>query len=86
MKKRFARRSYREQLVLKHREVSGHSNTLDSVHLRLVQEALDRLDSGGYGSCMKCEDPISVKRLRAIPWARYCLRCQESMGLVLTDQ
>ena len=44
-------------------------------------EALDRLDSGDYGICLSCEEPIPVKRLRALPWARYCIPCQESSGV-----
>ena len=45
--------------------------------LRQVEEALERLDQGGYGTCDHCDDPIGSKRLKAIPWARYCVDCQE---------
>jgi DnaK suppressor protein len=46
----------------------------------LVEEALDRLDSGDYGTCLRCEERIPAKRLEVLPWARYCVQCQESMG------
>ncbi len=70
-----------EQAQISHDEfVSLHLNSLDYVQLRLVEEALDRLDSGEYGTCLACEEPIATKRLRALPWARYCVKCQESMG------
>jgi len=51
--------------------------------LRLVEEAMDRLDAGDYGICLACDEPIAEKRLRALPWARYCVTCQENAGLEL---
>ncbi len=42
-----------------------------------IEGALERLDSGSYGVCDHCEEPIGAKRLKAIPWARYCVDCQE---------
>lgn len=45
--------------------------------LKQLESALDRLESGGYGICMDCGAPIPAKRLRAIPWALYCVACQE---------
>jgi DnaK suppressor protein len=50
-----------------------HTSTL----LKSVQAALDRVDDGTYGVCLRCEEPIPEKRLKAIPWASYCLGCQE---------
>jgi DnaK suppressor protein len=44
--------------------------------LRDIQEALCRLDIGEYGTCLNCEEEIGAKRLRAVPWAQLCLRCQ----------
>lgn len=70
-----------DQAQLSHDEfVSLHLNSLDYVQLRLVEEALDRLNSGDYGTCLSCEEPIAPKRLRALPWARYCVKCQEEKG------
>jgi DnaK suppressor protein len=48
-----------------------------------VEEALDRLDAGDYGTCQACDGPIAEKRLRALPWARYCVTCQDLVGLEL---
>jgi DnaK suppressor protein len=45
--------------------------------LRDVQNALDTIDSGDYGLCQECGDDIPSRRLDAIPWARYCVACQE---------
>jgi DnaK suppressor protein len=60
--------------------VSLHLNVLDYAQLRLIEEGLDRLDSGDYGVCLSCEEPIPPKRLQAVPWARYCVGCQEAGG------
>ena len=70
-----------DQAQISHDEfVSLHLNSMDYGQLRLVEEALDRMDSGEYGVCLACEEPIAEKRLKAIPWARYCLQCQEDQG------
>ena len=45
--------------------------------LGLIDEALARVESGDYGECVNCGEPIQEKRLNAVPWARYCLRCQD---------
>src|SRR4051812_46638018 len=70
-----------DQAQLSHDEfVSLHLNSLDYAQLRLVEEALDRLNTGDYGICLACEEPIPAKRLRAVSWARYCVPCQDSVG------
>lgn len=46
--------------------------------LILVEEALDRIENGDYGHCTHCGQPIGLARLNAVPWARYCIDCQES--------
>ena len=45
--------------------------------LTAVEEALVAIKDGSYGTCMECEEEIETKRLDAVPWARYCLECQE---------
>ena len=34
-----------------------------------VQAALRRMEDGTYGVCLGCEEPISVRRIEAVPWA-----------------
>ncbi len=71
-----------DQAQMSHDEfVSLHLNRLDYVQLRLIEEALDRIHSGDYGVCLACEEPIPAKRLHALPWARYCVSCQEEVGV-----
>jgi DnaK suppressor protein len=55
-------------------------NTIDMKLLREVNDALLRVDHGTYGVCAECEEPISAKRLDALPWARYCVVCQEAIA------
>jgi DnaK suppressor protein len=55
-------------------------NTIDMKLLREISDALHRIDSEIYGICMECEEPISPKRLEAVPWARYCVKCQEQIA------
>ena len=50
---------------------------LEQSQLKLVEEALKRIDAGGFGRCAQCDKPIPTKRLEVQPWARCCLRCQE---------
>ena len=45
--------------------------------LRLVEEALGKLDEGQYGICLKCKELISEERLTVIPFASYCVDCLE---------
>jgi DnaK suppressor protein len=47
--------------------------------LRLVESALRRIDSGDFGQCASCGNVIESKRLQAVPWAAYCLRCQQRL-------
>lgn len=75
-----------DQAQISHDEfVSLQLNSLDYVQLRLIEEALDRIEAGDYGVCLSCEEPIPAKRLQALPWARYCVGCQQNMGNMQDD-
>ena len=70
-----------DQAQITHDEfVSLRMNGLDYRQLRMVEEALDRLNTGDYGFCLACDEAIAEKRLLALPWARYCVTCQENAG------
>ncbi len=60
-------------------------NTIDMKLLREIADALHRMDIGQYGVCPECEEPISSKRLDAVPWARYCVTCQEKIAARIAD-
>jgi DnaK suppressor protein len=55
-------------------------NQLDFDQLNLIDAALERMDREDYGVCMNCGDPISTRRLSAIPWALHCIACQERLS------
>lgn len=44
-----------------------------------IEHALEKVDRGEFGICERCGQPIPTGRLEAIPFARYCVECQEIM-------
>src|SRR5438067_2024491 len=59
------------------RELAIRNLDRESNLLRSVRGALHRIAEGTYGTCLHCEEDISPKRLNAVPWAGYCIQCQE---------
>ncbi len=51
----------------------------DRALLARVEEALVRIREGNFGECINCGDEVNAKRLEAVPWARYCIKCQEKI-------
>ena len=49
----------------------------ESALARRLRSAIDRINDGSYGLCLECEEEIALKRLKAVPWAELCIRCQE---------
>jgi RNA polymerase-binding protein DksA len=47
--------------------------------LEEIDDALERLESGEYGRCESCGGEIPDARLEALPYARYCIKCQEEL-------
>ncbi|MFZ1140006.1 MAG: TraR/DksA family transcriptional regulator [Candidatus Sulfotelmatobacter sp.] len=45
--------------------------------LRLIEAALRRIAEGSFGVCVTCGEVIQDRRLEALPWTQFCLRCQE---------
>jgi DnaK suppressor protein len=43
-----------------------------------IESALERLKAGTYGACADCDEPITLARLRALPFAERCRDCQET--------
>jgi len=60
------------------RELAIRNLDRESILLRNVKAALARVADGSYGNCLRCEDEINAKRLNAVPWAPFCIRCQEA--------
>ena len=59
------------------REFAALTLEREAKSLAQIGAALKRIDDGEFGICLDCEEPISPKRLAAVPWAAYCLHCQE---------
>jgi DnaK suppressor protein len=60
------------------RELAIRNLDRESNLLRNVRSALARISDGSYGTCLHCEEEISPKRLNAVPWTAYCIKCQEA--------
>src|SRR5438094_9193136 len=60
------------------RELAIRNLDRESNMLRNVRGALSRIADGSYGTCLHCEEEISPKRLNAVPWTAYCIKCQEA--------
>jgi DnaK suppressor protein len=58
-------------------DLTARTADLRSQMLKEVNRALERFARGEYGVCESCGEDISPARLKAIPWARYCVNCQE---------
>lgn len=58
-------------------DVTAVTLDLRSRMLKDIDRSLRQLADGTYGVCEGCGEEISSNRLQALPWARYCLTCQE---------
>ena len=45
-----------------------------------IDNALLRIAAGEYGICPECGEEISEQRLKAVPYAKYCVSCAEKLG------
>jgi DnaK suppressor protein len=61
------------------RDIAIRNLDRSSTLLKSIQAALDRIDDEIFGVCLRCEEPIPEKRLKAIPWASHCVACQEEI-------
>ena len=56
-------------------EVLERLGEANQQELRLLQDALGRIDDGSYGTCAKCGEPISEARLDVLPHTMLCRNC-----------
>jgi RNA polymerase-binding transcription factor len=52
--------------------MQGYNET----QLARIEKAIERLQQGNYGKCLKCSKDIQPGRLRAMPYAELCIQCQ----------
>lgn len=67
-----ASRTYSRQVILELGE-------REREQIKEVDEALERIESGEYGSCIECGEDIPEKRLELIPYAKWCVDCKEKL-------
>ena len=60
------------------RELAIRNLDRESHLLRQVRGALARIADGSYGTCLHCDEEISMKRLNAVPQTAFCIKCQEA--------
>jgi len=61
------------------REFSLGLASKDREVLQKIDAALKRIEEGTYGTCLSTGKPISLARLKAIPYVEYCLKYQEEL-------
>lgn len=67
-----ATRTYNRQVML-------NLSEQERSQLARVEEALKKLTDGRYGVCEECEEPIPIKRLEIVPFAKFCVECKSKM-------
>ncbi len=69
----------RDDLAYQYVSAEMQAAELSRLEERLIQveEALHMVKNGKYGSCKRCGQLINPARLRAIPYATLCIKCQE---------
>jgi DnaK suppressor protein len=70
---------------MEEREFAVRNLARNSDALRQIREALFRIEKGTYGVCLHCEEDISPKRMAAVPWAKFCIACQEKKDRLEID-
>jgi DnaK suppressor protein len=62
-----------------HRELSLLTRERLVERANKLMAALQRIDTGNYGRCLECGDDIEAGRLKVLPEAETCIRCQERL-------
>ena len=62
-------------------ELNSQLAEAESRELAQIENALEHVMSGRYGTCERCETAIPIMRLKALPYATLCIGCQREMEL-----
>ena len=60
------------------RELSTNMVSAEQEILYQIDDALKRLEEGAFGVCAECQQPITMSRLKAVPYASLCIECQRA--------
>lgn len=55
--------------------MSAEGRRRQEQRLTAVQRALERIEKGTYGACVRCGDPIAEGRLEVMPESAFCVKC-----------
>ena len=58
------------------RELSDTLQDNTGAVLAAIDGALDRIEQGTYGTCIRCGKEIAPERLEALPYAELCIDCK----------
>ena len=50
------------------------------VEVEKIRQAISRIDAGTYGICQGCGEGIRTERLAAIPFAKFCVKCESQQA------
>jgi DnaK suppressor protein len=60
-------------------EINSQLAEVESRELSNIEAALEKMREGSYGKCEGCNDNIPLIRLQALPYATYCINCQQEI-------
>lgn len=64
------------------KNVSDQLSKRELEYLRKIDKCIDRIDKGTFGICEECDEAISEKRLKAMPYSVLCISCAEEKELL----
>lgn len=56
-------------------EVEDYLGNSARTEIGMIKQALSRIESGDYGMCQICGEPINTERLKIIPYSVLCVKC-----------
>ncbi len=56
-------------------EVMDYLGNSARKEIEMIKQAINRIDNGRYGICQVCDEPISIARLKALPYSTMCIKC-----------
>ncbi len=60
------------------REVLFHLGAHEHKRMELIEDTLRKIENNSFGQCENCGKKISNDRLRALPYAKFCMKCKKS--------
>lgn len=62
-------------------EVMDYLGNSARTEIEMIKQAINSIDSGQYGICQACGEPISTNRLKALPYSNMCIKCASKAEL-----